>query len=101
MSGPELKPCPFCGCKPDGYEGRQVVCRCGVMGPIGDEVTWNTRTDLIPDPHAVALAALEAAEQAYCEWANGAQEMTFGEYLRALLNDAALAEIVKGTPNDH
>jgi hypothetical protein len=50
-----------------------------------------------PNPHDVARAALEAAEHAYCDWSNGTQEMTFGEYLRALADKtAALAEIVKG-----
>jgi len=46
MTAPELKSCPFCRCTPDGYEGRQVSCRCGAMGPIETPddpecATWN------------------------------------------------------------
>ena len=48
----ELKPCPFCRCIPDGYEGRQVSCRCGAMGPIEtpndpESAGWNDAHDIL------------------------------------------------------
>jgi hypothetical protein len=53
-----------------------------------------TRTDLIPDPHAIARAALEKAAD---ECALRADQIA----IRALASDpAALAEIVKGVTND-
>lgn len=58
MTAPELKSCPFCGCVPDGYDGRQVSCRCGAMGPIETPddpecATWN-------DAHKHNQAAIAA-----------------------------------------
>ena len=55
----ELKHCPFCRCIPDGYEGQQVSCRCGAMGPIETPndpecATWN-------DAHDLSQAAIAAA----------------------------------------
>ena len=57
----ELKPCPFCRCIPDGYEGWQVSCRCGAMGPIEtpndpESATWN-------DAHDILQSTIEAAWQ--------------------------------------
>jgi len=73
MSGPELKPCPFCG--NDAVYLRfimqeaDVYCQvCEANGPVKENdaqaiAAWNTRTDLIPDPHAIARAALEKAAE--------------------------------------
>jgi len=77
----------------------------GPMENVPQDVTEYTRADLIPDPHDVARAALEAAAKA-CEKerddarANGCSTEAIGAIwsaraIRALANDpAALAEIV-------
>ena len=64
--------------------------------------TEYTRTDLIPNPHAVALAAMEKAERAARSYGdNSYAAQMIGDAISALMDPAALAEIVKGNPNDH
>jgi hypothetical protein len=91
----ELKPCPFCKCKPDGYEGQQVSCRCGAMGPIetqGDpeSAAWNTHADHIQELEA-KLEQIEAA------W----NMALYGdlEHGVASLNEKAHRAFNKGYPN--
>jgi hypothetical protein len=83
------------------------------------DATEYTRTDLTPDPAAIARAALEEAEKR-CdqiiagflspEYSIGQPMASFAERfgageckdaIRALMEPAALAEIVKGVTNDH
>jgi hypothetical protein len=75
--------------------------------------TEYTRTDLIPEPHAIARAALEKAAEritdaVWLEYRDSIEnkwvfrkEHVDNAIRRALMDPAALAEIVKGTPNDY
>ena len=63
----ELKHCPFCRCTPDGYEGQQVSCRCGAMGPIEtpndpESAGWNGAHDIL-QPTIAAAWQSEAMHQ--------------------------------------
>jgi hypothetical protein len=96
----------------------QCVVSFAASTPSEEYCIPYTRTDLIPDPHAVARAALEKAAEIAdeyhrraLEWAKTVRglEQHIGETdssriaaaIRALMEPAALAEIVKGTTNDH
>jgi len=73
MSGPELKPCPFCGGAvrlafgEHTFDGAEVTCdRCGCYGGHHDNdalgisaiAAWNTRT---PDPAQIRADAIREA----------------------------------------
>jgi len=127
MSGPELKPCPFCGGGLTSVEGKGQVWR-GVKGYSDPQfyelnhfgklsetddfptcrVTMRHRTQAeaiaawntrtdLIDPHAIARAALEAARRKALSLAYDGDH-TVANAIRALAdNPAALAEIVKGS----
>jgi hypothetical protein len=80
----------------------RIIHRCKVIPPFSLEGStpelvaekWNTRTATIPDPHAIARAALEkAADEILSKWATTHKELE--AHIRALANDpAALAKIL-------
>jgi hypothetical protein len=92
MSGPD---------KMYASESTRGQCIVSFATPSEEYCIPYTRTDLIPDPHAIARAALEkAATAAYVVCAE-TRHVTLGSKAEAAIlalasNPAALAEIVKG-----
>ena len=126
LTGLKLKPCPFCGSGPArnvqnaSFSGVELLesdmffwGNCGTCGTEGPKeateteaiAAWNTGTDTIPDPEAIARAALEAAAKLFDQDAKEMRAEGSASYweaeadakrIRALMDPAALAEIVKG-----
>lgn len=62
----ELKPCPFCGSKPEQYDNEYACCtgsKCPMANMVIDNRVWNTR----------AVLAQEAGKCEPVAWANGEQ----------------------------